>query len=277
MSESTPEVVMVTGASGGVGRAIAHAFARRGAAVGLLARGEEGLEGCRAEVESLGGHALVLPSRRLARRRGRVRRRRARGAVRPHRRLGQRRHGHRLRPVRGDHRRGVHARHAGDLPRRRVRDHGGAEAHGAARPRHGGAGGLGAGVPGDPAAVGVLRLEVRHPRLHRLRAHRAHARQESCVDHHGPAARGQHPAVQLVPQQAAQPPAAGAAHLPARGARRGRVLRGPPSPPRGHLRSAGAHGHPWQQGPARARRPLPGAHRVQVPADPRHARLAGSP
>jgi short-subunit dehydrogenase len=60
MSDSRAEVVMVTGSSGGVGRAIAHAFARRGAAVGLLARGEEGLEACRAEVESVGGRALIL-------------------------------------------------------------------------------------------------------------------------------------------------------------------------------------------------------------------------
>ena len=57
-----PEVVVVTGASGGVGRAVAHAFARRGAQVGLLARGEEGLEGARQEVESLGGRGLVLPT-----------------------------------------------------------------------------------------------------------------------------------------------------------------------------------------------------------------------
>ncbi|MFN2568748.1 MAG: SDR family oxidoreductase [Candidatus Dormibacteria bacterium] len=57
-----PEVVVVTGSSGGVGRAIAHSFAKRGARIGLLARGEEGLEGCRAEVESLGGQALVIPT-----------------------------------------------------------------------------------------------------------------------------------------------------------------------------------------------------------------------
>lgn len=63
MSENgSPEVVVVTGASAGVGRAIAHAFAKRGAHIGLVARGEEGLEGARREVESFGGKALVLPT-----------------------------------------------------------------------------------------------------------------------------------------------------------------------------------------------------------------------
>jgi short-subunit dehydrogenase len=57
-----PEVVAITGASAGVGRAIAHAFAKRGAHIGLIARGEEGLEGARKEVESLGGRAIVLPT-----------------------------------------------------------------------------------------------------------------------------------------------------------------------------------------------------------------------
>ena len=59
-SANSPEVVVVTGASGGVGRAIAHAFGKRGAHVALLARGEKGLEDCRREVEQLGGRALVV-------------------------------------------------------------------------------------------------------------------------------------------------------------------------------------------------------------------------
>ncbi|WP_254522632.1 SDR family oxidoreductase [Natrinema caseinilyticum] len=63
MSESTDsEVVVVTGASAGVGRATALAFAERGAKIGLLARGEEGLEGAREDVERAGGEAIVVPT-----------------------------------------------------------------------------------------------------------------------------------------------------------------------------------------------------------------------
>jgi NAD(P)-dependent dehydrogenase (short-subunit alcohol dehydrogenase family) len=59
---SKPEVVVITGASAGVGRATARAFAREGAHIGLLARGRDGLEGARREVEELGGRALVVPT-----------------------------------------------------------------------------------------------------------------------------------------------------------------------------------------------------------------------
>ncbi|GCE06039.1 SDR family oxidoreductase [Dictyobacter aurantiacus] len=62
MQTQKAEVVVVTGASAGVGRAIVQAFARRGAHIGLLARGHEGLEGAKKDVERLGGKALVLPT-----------------------------------------------------------------------------------------------------------------------------------------------------------------------------------------------------------------------
>jgi len=55
-------VVMITGASAGIGRATARAFAKRGARIGLLARGRDGLEAARQEVEKLGGEGLVLPA-----------------------------------------------------------------------------------------------------------------------------------------------------------------------------------------------------------------------
>src|SRR5437660_2054682 len=55
------EVVVITGASAGVGRATAQAFGKRKAKVGLIARGRDGLEAARREIEAAGGQALVLP------------------------------------------------------------------------------------------------------------------------------------------------------------------------------------------------------------------------
>jgi NAD(P)-dependent dehydrogenase (short-subunit alcohol dehydrogenase family) len=55
-------VVVVTGASAGVGRAVAREFASHGWRVALLARGHDGLEGARADVERLGGQALAIPT-----------------------------------------------------------------------------------------------------------------------------------------------------------------------------------------------------------------------
>jgi NAD(P)-dependent dehydrogenase (short-subunit alcohol dehydrogenase family) len=51
---------MITGASAGVGRATACAFAREGATVGLLARGRAGLDGAARDVEALGGRAVIV-------------------------------------------------------------------------------------------------------------------------------------------------------------------------------------------------------------------------
>jgi NAD(P)-dependent dehydrogenase (short-subunit alcohol dehydrogenase family) len=57
-----PEVVVITGASAGVGRAAVRKFARHGARIGLLARGTDGLKAARREVEALGSEALVVPT-----------------------------------------------------------------------------------------------------------------------------------------------------------------------------------------------------------------------
>ena len=58
---SRERVVVVTGASGGIGRASAVAFGRRGDRVALLARGRTGLEGAAQEIRDAGGQALVVP------------------------------------------------------------------------------------------------------------------------------------------------------------------------------------------------------------------------
>jgi NAD(P)-dependent dehydrogenase (short-subunit alcohol dehydrogenase family) len=53
------QVVLVTGASAGVGRATVRAFAEKGCHVGLIARGLDGLTGAQKEVERSGGKAMV--------------------------------------------------------------------------------------------------------------------------------------------------------------------------------------------------------------------------
>jgi NAD(P)-dependent dehydrogenase (short-subunit alcohol dehydrogenase family) len=55
------EVVVITGASAGVGRATVVEFARPGARIGLIARGRDGLEAARRDAEAAGGQGLVLP------------------------------------------------------------------------------------------------------------------------------------------------------------------------------------------------------------------------
>ena len=62
MESPSNETIVITGASGGIGRATARAFARPGARIALLARGERGLEGVRREVEHAGAEALAMPT-----------------------------------------------------------------------------------------------------------------------------------------------------------------------------------------------------------------------
>lgn len=61
MMNSSP-VVVVTGASAGLGRAIAHGYAKRGAKLGLIARNPEALDAAKSECEQLGGTAICVPT-----------------------------------------------------------------------------------------------------------------------------------------------------------------------------------------------------------------------
>jgi len=62
MQVGRDSVVVITGASGGVGRATARMLGQRQAKVGLLARGIEGLQGAKQEIESHGGQAMAIPT-----------------------------------------------------------------------------------------------------------------------------------------------------------------------------------------------------------------------
>src|SRR5690348_14939385 len=55
-------IAVITGASAGIGRATAREFARRGWRVALLARGVDGLQAAKREIETAGGEALVIPA-----------------------------------------------------------------------------------------------------------------------------------------------------------------------------------------------------------------------
>ncbi len=56
------KVVLITGASSGIGRELALELARRGATIGLLARRAEALREMLSEIEASGGRGLVLPA-----------------------------------------------------------------------------------------------------------------------------------------------------------------------------------------------------------------------
>ena len=250
----TPQVVVVTGASGGVGRAIAHAFARRGAHIGLLARGRAGLDARRRR----GRAARRRGARRADRRRRRRRRSRpppaaVEAALRADRRLGQRRDGDRLRAASStvepdEFKRATEVTYLGTvygtmaaLRRMSARDRGTIVQVGSALAYR--AIPLQAAYCGAKFAIRGFTDSIRTELL---------ARPEQRPDHDGAAARRQHDPVQLVSHQAARPPAAGAADLPARDPGRGRLLGRAPPPPRAVGRLQRAAGDPRQQ--ARAAR-----------------------
>ena len=123
------QTVVITGASAGIARATARLYGARGASVGLIARGQAGLDGAAKDVDRSGRPGVRRAGRRgRPRRRWRRRPRADRGAVRPHRRVDQRGVHLGVRAVRPDHPGRVPAGHRGQLPGLRARHHGGARA-----------------------------------------------------------------------------------------------------------------------------------------------------
>jgi len=59
-SQQRQEIVVITGAGAGLGRATAREFARHGAQLGLIARSQARLEAVKSEVEALGGRAVAI-------------------------------------------------------------------------------------------------------------------------------------------------------------------------------------------------------------------------
>ena len=60
MGATQPQTVVITGASGGVGRAVARSYGNRGANVALIARGKRGLDAAAQDVDDAGGNPLAL-------------------------------------------------------------------------------------------------------------------------------------------------------------------------------------------------------------------------
>jgi len=107
------------------------------------------------------------------------------------RRAGRRRHAGR-----------IPSGHRGDVPRCRAWNARGPRGDATAQPRQHHPGGLRARLSRDPTAIGLLREQIRHPRLHRFAAGGADPRSFGRSHHHGADARDEHAAVRLGAQQA---------------------------------------------------------------------------
>ena len=256
------QTVVVTGASGGIGRAVARAYGARHAKVALLARGEHGLAGAARDVREAGGTALTVPADVADAEQVDA------AADRVERELGpidvwvNVAFTSVFAPFEPDQRGRVPQGDRGQLPRLRVRHDGRAAVDETPRPRHHRAGRVRVGLPRHPVADRVLRRQTRHPGLPRGAALRTAARAQQRARHHGADARGEHPAVLLGAVPAAPPRPTRAADLRTRTSRRRRpVRRRPPQAPR-VLGGRQHRPHPGRERHRpRAAGPLPGPHR----------------
>ena len=165
---SEKETVMVTGASAGLGRAIACEFAKHGARIGLLARGKAGLEGAAEQIRSSGGSPLILEADVSDADAVEKAAATLEDALWPNRRLGKQRHGFRILAGEGNDGGGIQTGHGSDLSRRCKWHALGDQAHAAAQSGKDCAGRLGACLPQHSLAVRLLRRQACHRRLHRL-------------------------------------------------------------------------------------------------------------
>ena len=166
----TARVVAITGASAGLGRAIAARFARAGDKVGLIARDEGPLQGLRKEIAAAGGvaayavadvsdaDAVMAAAASLE------------SALGTDRYLDQRCDGHGFCVARGDHAGGIPPRHRRHLSRPGPRHDGGAQAHAPARPGPDHPDRIGPRLSRHSPAIGLLRRQARDTRLHRCAA-----------------------------------------------------------------------------------------------------------
>ncbi len=210
-----PEVVVVTGASAGVGRATVLAFARRGAHVALLARGREGLAGAREDVEAAGGRALVVPTDVADPDQVEAAAETVEEELGPIDVWVNNAMASVFSPLREitpeEFKRATEVTYLGTvygtmaaLKRMLPRDRGSTLA-----------GRFGALLPRHTVAGRLLRGQARDKGVYGFPAYRAVARREQRSPDDGAAPGAQHPAVRLVQDSAAPPPAAGAAHLSA--------------------------------------------------------------
>ena len=192
------KVVVVTGASAGVGRAVVREFARQGAHIGLIARGRERLEAARQRLRS-GGKALVLPYDVANAEQVEACGREGRAGIGADRYLGQRCNDDNLCAIPRDHPRRIQARHGSHLSgqvygtmaalkRMHARDRGTIVQVCSAL-----------SYRSIPLQSAILRGQACNRGIHRLDPFRADSRRKQCAYHGGDAAGDEHATVQLVP------------------------------------------------------------------------------